>query len=1069
MFRNLTFQRITASILLVAMSNMLAAPLAMAQARPAALPEALAAMQLGAAGVAKPGAGARLSSNEEYAARVLRELHEHLKAVVPDAALPRDALRLSAQRSPVGQAAAARAMQVKAIRSLVADLRIQVDSMEQSFSEADATALSGELRERQRSAVSLYLARKAEFERLAAKLDAAGAQDEQAALSELGKFMAKHGSGRVHRYTDPAVLPFRTAEAKTREPFTTEEQFQAGVFPARFQPVQLASLGMAGIQLSAAALPALPVAADTAQTEEVRLSQPVRELANELGNNPVRIYNWVRNQVAYLPTYGSIQGSELTLLNKRGNAFDTASLLIALYRAAGIPARYAYGTVEVPIEQVMNWVGAATPQAAQGIVSQGGIPNVALVAGGTIKALRMEHVWVEAYVDFGPSRGAVNRAPNTWVPLDAAFKQYEAALRPDTAAVLGFDQAAFRQAFLDSATIDTGGARFSGGDQAALSARIEELGRNGATWAAKVGMAAAVAQLSGQRSVRLLAPALLAGSLPYRVLLKAQTFQSVPANLRWTLAVRYFASDNELAYDVPMFEQTLSLAAIGNRKLSLSFSPATDADATLIRNAREQGASSLPAYLIKGIPRLSLDAEVVKSGYASQFGAQQVATLTVTGPQHSAAPDRYDVTVGDELVVSIDAAGVTQAMIDERFARVASDTASENLQTAGMVFWLLSDLGDTFAAAAHDVTHARLPSVAVLGAPLQASYFFGIPRTASYVGRYIDAKRVVSAAAGSDAKAAASFMRQSGLQISNFEGLAFDMSYGREPGSGGSAVRLINTALAEGASVYHISAANQALLNGLPYSSDVMADLRNAVAAGKEVIVPGALTGAGNWRGLGYIVVDPETGAGAYLIDGGFNGGTDGAGCDGAPSAAPATQPVQKPLVNLFAMLALVIVVLIAAPYITAAAISAATLGGTLLVASTAATAAPVPGDPLPPAVQQAWERGFGRVYGNFPQGPNYPGDTVLRCPVEQKDMLQREMKEACGKEMKCKGDDCDPAVIQQKIANRNACIGKRLEIMFTCFGGGDEAHWLQVKAQLQGLANCHSCLANAGAGQCTK
>ena len=79
--------------------------------------------------------------------------------------------------------------------------------------------------------------------------------------------------------------------------------------------------------------------------------------AAELNNHPLTIHNWVRNNIEYLPTYGSIQGSDLTLLSKRGNAFDTASLLIALYRAANIPARYVYGTVELQVDQAMNWVG----------------------------------------------------------------------------------------------------------------------------------------------------------------------------------------------------------------------------------------------------------------------------------------------------------------------------------------------------------------------------------------------------------------------------------------------------------------------------------------------------------------------------------------------------------------------------------------------------------------------------------------------------------------------------------------------------------------------------------------
>ena len=57
-----------------------------------------------------------------------------------------------------------------------------------------------------------------------------------------------------------------------------------------------------------------------------------------------------------------------TLDKKRGNAVDTASLLVALLRSANIPARYVYGTVEMPVDKAMNWVGGAkTGEMAQGV------------------------------------------------------------------------------------------------------------------------------------------------------------------------------------------------------------------------------------------------------------------------------------------------------------------------------------------------------------------------------------------------------------------------------------------------------------------------------------------------------------------------------------------------------------------------------------------------------------------------------------------------------------------------------------------------------------------------------
>ncbi|MDR0529591.1 MAG: hypothetical protein LBG69_08295 [Zoogloeaceae bacterium] len=55
------------------------------------------------------------------------------------------------------------------------------------------------------------------------------------------------------------------------------------------------------------------------------------------------------------------------------------------------------GTVEIPAEQLMNWMGGVkTTEAAQQILGQGGIPNTGLMSGGKIVKVRLEHVWAEA-------------------------------------------------------------------------------------------------------------------------------------------------------------------------------------------------------------------------------------------------------------------------------------------------------------------------------------------------------------------------------------------------------------------------------------------------------------------------------------------------------------------------------------------------------------------------------------------------------------------------------------------------------------------------------------------------
>ena len=56
------------------------------------------------------------------------------------------------------------------------------------------------------------------------------------------------------------------------------------------------------------------------------------------------IFNYVRDQVSYSFYYDTAYGATGTLSRGYGNCVDQAHLVIALARAAGIPARYEHGT-----------------------------------------------------------------------------------------------------------------------------------------------------------------------------------------------------------------------------------------------------------------------------------------------------------------------------------------------------------------------------------------------------------------------------------------------------------------------------------------------------------------------------------------------------------------------------------------------------------------------------------------------------------------------------------------------------------------------------------------------------
>ena len=128
--------------------------------------------------------------------------------------------------------------------------------------------------------------------------------------------------------------------------------------------------------------------------------------------------------------------------------------------------------------------------------------------------------------------------------------------------------------------------------------------------------------------------------------------------------------------------------------------------------------------------------------------------------------------------------------------------------------------------------------------------------------------------AGRTADLTRAFVRASGRAGSFLEGSVFDQIFNRPQGRGISAMQLLFDASLGGIPLYHVTSSNaDAVLPLLAVSSAIKSDISTAVAQGKTVIVPGSEIQHDNYRGVGYIVEDPETGAAAYLISGGLAGG----------------------------------------------------------------------------------------------------------------------------------------------------------------------------------------------------
>ena len=816
-------------------------------------------------------------------------------------------------------------------------------------SDLRAKNLPPEILARQTQAAQDFQNRRAEFKRLTQAVDAAvgGKQnflakflkikphaDNPAALKsamgDLAAFMAKYPSKRKHTASDPTKLPWGTPKGQVREPYTSPTQFKlGGLFPQ--DTIKLAQAGsMTGITLPTPAGPT-PTAADLAATEDVQLTPAIKAQATALNNNPVKIHNWVRNTVEFIPSYGSIQGADLTLQTKRGNAFDTASLEIALLRAANIPARYVYGTIDVPIEQAKNWVGGVTsPAAVQSLLGQGGVPNVALVSSGQVTHIRMEHVWVDAWVKYVPGRGAVAGAGDSWTPLDASFKQYQYKSGMDLKTQVPLDAQALLDQAKQGATVNDTEGWVQNLNQANLNAALTDYQSKISAYITAQNSSATVGDVLGTKTIVAQSPSVLMGGLPYKTVAAGSKFATMPANLQWKYRTNLTDSYGGSEY-VSISQSTPTLAG---KKITISFTPATQADTDLINSylprphadgtpiQPSELPTSLPGYLLHLKAEIRLDGQVVSQGGTMAMGDTLTQATAIFNPSSQAWEEGEPNApiAGDYHAIALDLQGTGQAQLTALKTRLEATKAkldafqanphdttpiqsltkedlSGDILYSGILGYFASvDGSDQLAARSRgDIVNYRLPSYGAFFAGAQPHYWFGIVRSVSFPGVTMDVDRVFYQAEAKDDEAAKrlAYVKQVGAAGSAFEQavpekLFIDSTKCNAPGAtnpdpikpdctqGISAVKAIAIAAAQGQKIYTLNANNaayhDALLAEMTIDADAKAEIQNALVAGMEVTTHQSDITVSGWTGCGYVILDPNTGAGAYKISGGTNG-----------------------------------------------------------------------------------------------------------------------------------------------------------------------------------------------------
>jgi len=709
----------------------------------------------------------------------------------------------------------------------------------------------------------------------------------KAAVAAADTFMKAHSSKPLRAEFDPNTpLAFGPGKHRAGEPRTDSKAIRKALGLAEPEAKTLAR---------DADTKAAPTAAELAATEDVQLTEFIRAKASELGNSPVAIYDFVRNNVEFLPTYGSIQGAEQTLRTLRGNAFDQASLLIALLRASDIPARYAYGVVELPIDQVQNWVGGTTaPQAALELLGQGGIPNMGLTEGGVFKKARLEHVWVEAYVDFVPSRGAKHREGDTWVPLDPSFKQYDFAQGMNLAGNVSFDAQGFAEQLTASATVNEAEGWVQGVDQAYVQQQLSSYAERLTTYVESQDADATLGEVIGSKRIRQQTASMLAGTLPYTVNIVASRSAALPADLRWQFR---FALDGQMLLE-------RSLPQLAGKTMALSFKPASQADEDALKSlipadadGPEDLPTSIPTSLVKLTAEFSVDGESVATGTTRQLGTELMTRKGLYIPGQGWQETDNPFTVGDYQAVGVDPAGLSKAELEAHKARMEAtkakldardfaglgkhDLTGAILQTGVMSYFAQTFAKARIAAQASGVVSYRLPSYGTVATDSQVQYWFGIPRNFSPKGVLMDMDRIgiMAHAKNGEAEKWRAFNQSMGSLFSAhehsvLEELFDDRDTNTPKAEGMSAVKALAVAAAQGQRTYAITNSNVAgALARISMPAEVEHEIAFAASTGKRVTVHESAFSYAGQSSVGYVIVDQETGGGAYKILGGADGG----------------------------------------------------------------------------------------------------------------------------------------------------------------------------------------------------
>lgn len=621
---------------------------------------------------------------------------------------------------------------------------------------------------------------------------------------------------------------------------------------------------------------------DLEVTNDTIINDKVRSEFQEL-TSPLEIYQYIKDN--YLPEfyYGSRKGAVGIYEQKAGNDYDIASLLIGIFRDRNIPARYVRGEIEISAEQAMKWTATEDIDVALRLIAALGIPATGLTSKGDVVAVRLEHVWVEAYVPYTDYRGAGNQAGESlWIPLDPSFKEISYVNGVDISSISDYvsNEDNFLTADTEMNGVNVGGlsSAVDGQDSAFVKYMLEN-GYGEATLTEAFGGREIVSEDLGYLPL----------SLPYSVTETIETFDDIPENLTDSITVSLVGNSTfELDfYGKDSIKKKLYTPDIYGKRVVLQYTPATDADKEVLD--KYGSIFKTPAYLLKLKPQLIVDGEVVAEGSACNAGYMQKYSIKI----HNAASGKNDESVENSIVaggmycIALDYGTISADRLQDSAddmealkesiseANIYTDEAmGEMLNSVANSYFAHLDLYNSVVAGQNNVTATRDFSVGIVGFNANVVYTFNRPAELNEGGIFLDIGHDVHSVISNenDNNDEKAYMLQSGIYASAMEHGILEQVTGVESIS---TIKVLEYAQANNIPIHTIAKENLSdEIDVLTVAEQIKQEIKSSVNAGRVVIIPEQEITLNQWSGVGYMVLDPDSFACGYMISGGLAGGS---------------------------------------------------------------------------------------------------------------------------------------------------------------------------------------------------